>query len=399
MSMAIASHLSTAEPGELASSSGSDLTADAKTVAQTLANQDDLGPDNYLESSEELLKSIAEEEALRAEREPGLLESLLTPLGIGSMLLLLLSSVTFGYVIMNPSSLNLLGAQKPSGNTNANSAVSNASPNAATDAPVASAGNSDALAGPDLTSQEFKDLNLNTLSTIPPNSTVQPTALPSAGAPGTSSGAVAPIAPANPASSNPVSPNPGINTALAPAPAAIPQVSVPRQVPAAQAPATADTPRRANTPARSTTRRAAQSERATTPVRRSRPVARPSTEQPSTVTRRSPSTSSSQASRSIPVAPPAAPARTSRPASSESARASRPAAPPSAQSGDRYYVVTRYNSDRSLTQARQAVGDAYVRNFPSGAQVQLGVFSERQRAQQLMQDLQQQGISAEVYQP
>jgi hypothetical protein len=84
------------------------FTADnAHALAQT--NSPDL--DDYLESSEELLRSLADEQA-EVQAERSFMQSLLTPLGLGSMLLLLLSSAMFGYVIMNPSSLGWLTAQR-----------------------------------------------------------------------------------------------------------------------------------------------------------------------------------------------------------------------------------------------------------------------------------------------
>ncbi len=66
---------------------------------------DPAAPNDYLESSEALLRSLAQEEAtVAAERT--VLEGLLTPFGVGSMLLMLLGSGMFGYLIMNPASLN-----------------------------------------------------------------------------------------------------------------------------------------------------------------------------------------------------------------------------------------------------------------------------------------------------
>jgi hypothetical protein len=61
-------------------------------------------PDDYLESSEALLRSLTEEEA-QTTQSSTTSESLLSPLGIGSMLLLLLASLTLGYVVFNPKSL------------------------------------------------------------------------------------------------------------------------------------------------------------------------------------------------------------------------------------------------------------------------------------------------------
>jgi cell division septation protein DedD len=80
-------------------------------------------------------------------------------------------------------------------------------------------------------------------------------------------------------------------------------------------------------------------------------------------------------------------------------RAPEPAANSSTpDQGDYYHVVTDYNSDRALEQARQVVPDAYVRNFPEGAQVQLGAFNDAQKAQGLVQELQEKGIPAQVQQ-
>jgi cell division septation protein DedD len=64
-----------------------------------------------------------------------------------------------------------------------------------------------------------------------------------------------------------------------------------------------------------------------------------------------------------------------------------------------YYVVTPYSGDPSLENAREAVPDAYVRNFEAGASVQLGAFSDSARAEELIQQLESQGIPAEIYRP
>jgi len=59
-------------------------------------------PDDYLESSEALLRSLQEEETPPQTKKPKKNnDSLLSPLSIGSMLLLLVSSITFGYIIFN----------------------------------------------------------------------------------------------------------------------------------------------------------------------------------------------------------------------------------------------------------------------------------------------------------
>ncbi|MBF2009601.1 MAG: hypothetical protein IGS49_30325 [Chlorogloeopsis fritschii C42_A2020_084] len=61
-------------------------------------------PDDYLESSEALLRSLAQEQP-QSDKPQNSSHSLLSPMGIGSMLLLLLSSLTLGYVLFNPKNL------------------------------------------------------------------------------------------------------------------------------------------------------------------------------------------------------------------------------------------------------------------------------------------------------
>ncbi|NJR65898.1 MAG: hypothetical protein HC772_12195, partial [Leptolyngbyaceae cyanobacterium CRU_2_3] len=128
--------------------------------ADNLYAQISAPPDGYLESSEELLKSIEEENShLRAQRRVDLLDTLLTPLGIGSMLLLLLSSATLGYVIMNPSSLSAFLSPTSSGSpsNDANSPLTRVPTTPIDVAPPS----------PDLAAREFKELNLDSLSTLP----------------------------------------------------------------------------------------------------------------------------------------------------------------------------------------------------------------------------------------
>ncbi|AFZ57054.1 hypothetical protein H6G54_28115 [Anabaena cylindrica FACHB-243] len=68
-------------------------------------------PDDYLESSEALLRSLTEEQA-PIKKSSNSSDSLLSPLGIGSMLLLLLASLTLGYVVFNPKTLPQLNLSK-----------------------------------------------------------------------------------------------------------------------------------------------------------------------------------------------------------------------------------------------------------------------------------------------
>jgi hypothetical protein len=81
-------------------------------------------PDDYLESSEALLRSLTDEQP-RTSKPNNSSDSLLSPLGIGSMLLLLVASLTLGYVVFNPKSLPQLNLGKLF-NGNSSSSVANA---------------------------------------------------------------------------------------------------------------------------------------------------------------------------------------------------------------------------------------------------------------------------------
>ena len=75
---------------------------------QTLLTSNDppQQPNDYLESSEALLRSLtAEAPQNQTPNSPKSRDSVLSPLGIGSMLLLLLASLTLGYVVFNPKNL------------------------------------------------------------------------------------------------------------------------------------------------------------------------------------------------------------------------------------------------------------------------------------------------------
>lgn len=191
--------------------------------AGELVPTEEAPPEDYLESSEQLLRSLAEEEAAtETESENRFIDNLLTPLGVGSMLLLLLSSATIGYILLDPSGMGqisrLFGSQKT---TIAQSPIASTSP-------VEVAQSSPVPSGPDLTSKEFEDINLDNLSTLPASpSPVAASPLPTLPSP------VLPVAP--PAvSSNPAVPGPSsdLATALVPvSPSPTQQTKVPSVVP------------------------------------------------------------------------------------------------------------------------------------------------------------------------
>jgi hypothetical protein len=76
------------------------------TKSENLLQPDDnpKHPDDYLESSEALLRSLTEEQP-ETKKPSNPSDSLLSPLGMGSMLLLLLASLMLGYVVFNPKGL------------------------------------------------------------------------------------------------------------------------------------------------------------------------------------------------------------------------------------------------------------------------------------------------------
>lgn len=155
--------------------------------------------DGYLESTEALIKSIEERRSHPRENR-SLMASLLTPLGIASMVLFLLSCTALSYVISSPSGRSSLGL---------NRFFPTANPTPATPPTVATTETSlpptDSLS-PNLAAKEFVNLNLDTLSHINPNP--NPVPLPSVPAPLPPSPATTlPVPSNNPTSSS----DPGLN--------------------------------------------------------------------------------------------------------------------------------------------------------------------------------------------
>ncbi len=302
-------------------------------------------PDGYLASSEALLRSLHEsnpsehplsvsspDESGSGAADTGLFTSLMTPLGIGSLVLLVMSSATLGYVLINPTLLS-----RGAGDDSAHSTVFD-------DATSDRTGIS-----PDLSASEFSEIDLHSLSSLPAQ---QRPSLSNSSPEGTEG--VNDETPENaalePSQVEPVSPS---DTMAAP-----PAVPSPAPVPFSNPQATESQP--PSLPASA----------ATIPS------------QPS------PSPTSPSTTASLPSAP-------TPPSPSSSSVAVATTAPPSQE--NYVYVVTPYTGDRSLEQAQAAVSGAYVRNFPQGAQVQLGAFSTPERAQSLVQELNSQGIPAQVY--
>ncbi|MER3434534.1 MAG: hypothetical protein C4288_14195 [Leptolyngbya sp. ERB_1_1] len=177
-----------------------------------LANPEDQSPpDDYLESSEQLLKSLKREEA-KVEVERGFLQSLSTPLGIASMLTLLLSSAMLGYVIMNPSILSEIAQQT------AQPEVAETPGSGQTSATLANS--------PPLDHDEFSELGLDTLSVLKSKSaplSIAPSPIPSPAAPTANAERTAGIV--APSSASPIIPIPAPATSSS---VLLPSISVPK---------------------------------------------------------------------------------------------------------------------------------------------------------------------------
>ncbi|XWK86317.1 MAG: hypothetical protein U7127_19115 [Phormidium sp.] len=110
-------------------------------------------PDEYLQSSEALLKNLDDDEFVQSTATPN--NKLMTPLGIGSMLLLLVGAATLGYVAMNPATISHLAGNKQSENASITAASGGKNAGGIPNTP-------------NLAEQEFVELNLKTLSTVNP---------------------------------------------------------------------------------------------------------------------------------------------------------------------------------------------------------------------------------------
>lgn len=307
--------------------SESDLAGFADSQAQ---------PEDYLESSEQLLRSLAEDEKSlaedekRAEPQKRLTDKLLTPLGVGSILLLLLSSATLVYIFTNPSTLSALGLDRLFGSKQPSTVQSPSKITAVNSEP---ASGSSALSGPKLDQGEFKDINPENLSQL--EASPSPSSPPS------------PVAPLSDL------PNPGVNSAAPPAASNSTAINGSSNLPSALLP-------RSLSPGTAS--------QAPTGVQRVVPIPAPLAQPP------------------VVSAP--------KPAAPENLAAS-----PATSRNSFYYVLGNYSSDRDLAQAKRVVPDAYVEKFPQGARIQMGAFKRESEAKTLVEQLKQQGVTASIYSP
>jgi hypothetical protein len=174
------------------------------------------------------------------------------------------------------------------------------------------------------------------------------------------------------------------------------------QVPANPQPATAPSPQVGSVPTRPTVTPVPQVMQAPQPVRQAPPQPVRATS-PSTAAAPPQPLSTNPTPQPVPQTQMAPPVPLAQPATPQSnaagTTAPAPISQPPPQNTSSYYVITDYTGDQSLQNARSAVGGAYVRNFPNGARIQMGAFSQESAARSLVQQLQGQGIPAQVYAP
>lgn len=306
-------------------------------------------PEDYLESSEQLLRSLAQEETRDRSRKPRFTDRFLTPLGVGSLLLLLLSGATLAYIFKNnPSTLSALNPKRFFSSKTTTTAQK---PTETTQAKTTPTANPPVVKGPNLAAEEFPEVSLDTLSHLEPSPTETPSAVTTQ--PDQTEPEVREQAP-------PVVPNtalPGsssdISSALLPSPGQ--QGSVPSTVvPVAPLP----------------------------PL----PTIVPRAIQPSIGSvRTKPLSAANQSATQQKL-------KTSPPATQQAAN-------PATTRGGFYYVVMNYSSDRDLQAAQKVVPDAYVERFPQGARIQMGAFKRESQAKALVEQLKNQGVTASVYHP
>jgi hypothetical protein len=307
-------------------------------------------PEDYLESSEKLLQSLAEDKAdIHSVKRST--NRLLVPLSVGSILLLLVSIATVGYIFKNPTTLNVLGLDRFFGSKTPTTAQSPTQTNVATDN---RAKDSPIVNGPNLASDEFVDLNLNTLSHLEASPTPSVSMSPIPSLPELSNPQVSPTVPS-------VVPNSALPRRSSDLPSAL--------IPPALQPGTA--PPAATQPAAPLPAPTASASRAKTSSSAS---GKP---KPSSTADKSTGTKKTQVSPS-----PAQVATSTAP-----------------REGSYYYVLSNYSSDRDLEQLKKIVPDAYVENYPQGSRIQLGAFQRESEAKTLVAELKQQGIAASIYRP
>jgi hypothetical protein len=286
--------------------------------------------------------------------------ALSTPLGLGALMLLLVASAGLGFLLINPYAAHTLLSNTPfarllPSSETEESAASSEAPSDDTEGTADFDGPPLTPLSPDLSQREFSNLDLDTLTSVP--STSRPTG-------------EAPVL-GGEAADSPTSASDRTNSAAAtatrPPSAAQTEVNtIPRRVTPAPQPAPQSAP------------------------------AIPTNESPAPASQPAPPVAE-------PVTQPAPPASAPTAIENESATSETPVISdtpdPNRAPVSTYYVVTDYTGDPSLESVREVVDGAYVRNFDTGARIQLGAFNTSEGAAALVEELQQQGLNVDILEP
>lgn len=368
------------------------LGSEAQEADAGSASEAQPAADDYFASSAALLETLTAEgevaeTAVPEAKMPNQVSKLMTPVGMGASMLLLLGSATAGYLVLHPESLNHLQVAELLPQRNAAGSVASQ-----TSAPKLV--NPDLPPGaPDLSQKEFVDLTLSNLGSLSLNDLGQssvaqtadlavatlptvpavPGGFPQTTLPGTSvaggggANAAAAIAPQPPQSNGLLSNLANAVAGPAPALQMTPEMPLPTviQPPAAAMPIApalpvAPAPEPYQAPAPEPVQEAPVSYEAA-------PVAEPEFYP-----------------EEVAVAPEPA-------VEAEAASVGEPA-----NAYGTFVVMTPYNSDLALSQVQQLVPDAFVENTDSGAFIQAGIFDDAETAQSLVDQLQREGLNASV---
>jgi hypothetical protein len=179
----------------------SDAPAVSSLVYQPAAPETEIekpeppAPQEYLQSSEELLRSLKTE----SSQEKKTVNPFFTPLGIGSILVLLVSSALLGSAFVDAEGFSRLKLEQFRGETLGSRGSENLDESDPQVAPV-NPTQSELPQSPNLASQEFIDLDLGSLSTLPLNED-NPEVVPSPATAQPTQPQAAPTTPEPPASS------------------------------------------------------------------------------------------------------------------------------------------------------------------------------------------------------
>ncbi|MDJ1172676.1 hypothetical protein [Roseofilum capinflatum] len=339
---------------------------------QNLAEPDtgfepDSPPDDYLESSEELLRSLAEEEE---EEETPLTQPAfnpwLSPLGIGLTLLLILLCITFGVIFLNPSLIRHLLPNSPSQQPIPTPAEPSPTP-----------GNpSEVSQSPHRPTSEFDRLTLERLSILEPKQPVQPSPMASP---------VVDRTPLPPTPAEEERPS-GLNMRVLSLPvfSTQPQPSAPESAPVEEAAAPLPPP---PTPKTVPTETVPLNPPELPQLQGAAPIVPP--EAPSFSEPVPPQSYIQGFAGSIPIPVDMPPEQEWMP---------EPVATvPESGNPNSYYVVANYEDGQTMAKIQSLIPDAYLRNFEDGIYVQLAVFEYLGMAEALVEELKIEGISAKIY--